>query len=128
MSKSLGNFLTIREAWERVVSPLSLRYLFLLSHYRTQANFTWEGLEAASNAYEKLKNTVSTWTRRVQVGEVDEAYKAKFVEKLENDFNTPQALAVLWTLVKDKEVTPENKFATILDFDKVLGLGLQSPV
>src|SRR3989338_2154632 len=109
MSKSRGNFLTIREAWERVVSPLSLRYLFLLSHYRTQANFTWEGLEAASNAYEKLKTPAPPGPRRVKVGEVDEAYKAKFVEKLENDFNTPQALAVLWTLVKDKEVTPENK-------------------
>ena len=128
MSKSLGNFLTIREAWERVVSPLSLRYLFLLSHYRTPASFSFEALEAAANAYEKLKNIVPTWTSDVQVGEVDEAYKAKFVEKLENDFNTPQALAILWTLVKDKEVLPENKLATIIDFDKVLGLGLQSPV
>ena len=124
MSKSLKNFITIREVFERIVSPLSLRYLFLLSHYRTTANFTWEALEAAENAYMKLKDFMSKMP--FDTGEIDQAYKAKFVEKLENDFNTPQALAVLWTLVKDKEVTPENKKATLLDFDKVLGLGFST--
>jgi len=122
MSKSTGNFFTIRDIFERGFSPLSLRYLFLLSHYRTPVNFTWEGLEAASNAYNKLKDFVSRTA--LDTGIVDQAYKAIFKEKLENDLNTPQALAVLWTLVKDKDVTPENKLATILDFDQVLGLGL----
>mgnify|MGYP003393632096 CR=1 FL=1 len=124
MSKSKNNFYTIRDVFEKGFSPLALRYLFLLSHYRTPVNFTWEALEAAQNAYEKLKKTVSTWHVDTGKGEVDEAYKAKFREKLENDLNTPQALAIVWTLVKDKEVAPENKLATLLDFDKVLGLGL----
>ncbi len=122
MSKSKGNFYTIRDIAERGYSPLSLRYLFLMSHYRTPVNFTWEALDAAQNAFEKLKRFVGPLSA---VGEVDLAYKAEFIQKLENDFNTPQALAVLWTLVKDKEVTAENKLATLLDFDKVLGLGLK---
>jgi cysteinyl-tRNA synthetase len=122
MSKSKNNFYIIRDVFERGFSPLSLRYLFLLSHYRTTVNFTWEGLEAANNAFEKLKRFVGPLSA---TGEVDEAYKAQFKEKLENDLNTAQALAVLWTLVKDKEVKPEDKLATILDFDKVLGLGLK---
>ncbi|MDO8565160.1 MAG: cysteine--tRNA ligase [bacterium] len=124
MSKSKDNFLTIRDVFKKGFPPLSLRYLFLLSHYRTPVNFTWEALEAAQNAYKKLKDFVSKGTS--DIGVVDEAYKAKFKEKLENDLNTPQALAVLWTLVKDKDVTLENKLATILDFDQVLGLGLLS--
>jgi len=121
MSKSLGNFLTIREVLEKV-SPMALRYYFLSAQYRTPMNFSWEGLEAAQNALEKLKKFSDSLIR--ENGRIDEAYKAKFMEKMENDLNTPQALAILWTLVKDKEVTPENKRATLLDFDKVLGLGL----
>lgn len=122
MSKSKNNFYTIRDVFEKGFSPLALRYLFLLSHYPTPVNFAWEALEAAQNAHEKLKKFVS---HLPSGGEVDEAYKAKFKEKLENDLNIPQALAVVWTLVKDKEVIPENKLATLLDFDQVLGLGLK---
>ena len=136
MSKSKNNFYTIRDVFERGFSPLALRYLFLLSHYRTPVNFTWEALEAANNAFEKLKRFVEGYTspnpllaqgggRDVSPGEVNQEYKNKFVEKLENDLNTPKALAVLWMLVKDKDISPENKLATILDFDKVLGLGLK---
>ncbi len=121
MSKSVGNFYTIRDVLEKGFSPLSLRYYFLLAHYRTPANFTWEALEAAQNALQKLQKLAFSLP---EGGQIDLAYKAKFVEKLENDFNTPQALATLWTLMKDKEVKPEDKKATILDFDRVLGLGL----
>lgn len=122
MSKSVGNFFTIRDVFEKGFSPLALRYLFLLSHYRTPVNFTWEALTAAHNAYEKLKKLVASLPSG---GQVDLAYQAKFREKMENDLNTPQALAVLWTLAKDKDVLPEDKLATLLDFDKVLGLGLK---
>ncbi len=122
MSKSKGNFYTIRDVLGKGFFPLSLRYLFLLSHYRTPVNFTWEALEAAQNACEKLTKLAASLP---DGGNIDQAYRAKFVEKLENDFNTPQALAVVWTLVKDKEVTPEDKKSTILEFDRVLGLGLK---
>lgn len=124
MSKSLGNFITIRGLLEKGVGPMALRYLFLLSHYRTPTNFSWEALEAAQNAYNKLKKFVSTLP---DGGKVDENYKSKFIEKLENDLNTPQALAVVWGLVKDASISPESKKATLLDFDLVLGLGLGSP-
>lgn len=123
MSKSLGNFFTIRDILEKV-SPMALRYYFLSAQYRTPMNFSWEGLEAAENAYKKLKEFMSRMP--LDTGVVDQAYKAKFVEKMENDLNTPQALAVVWTLVKDKEVTSENKLITLLDFDRVLGLGFST--
>jgi len=122
MSKSLGNFLTIREVVEKGVSPSALRYYFLTAQYRTPMDFSWEGLEAAGNAFHKLEKFVASLPRG---GVVDTLYKNKFKEKLENDFNTPQALSVVWGLIKDKEVSLEDKLATILDFDKVLGLALR---
>ena len=122
MAKSEGNFITLKALQEKGFSPLAYRYFLLMAHYRTPVTFSWEALEAASNAFEKLKRFVGPLSA---INEVDEAYKAKFKEKIENNLNTAQALAVLWTLVKDKEVTPENKLATLLDFDKVLGLGLK---
>lgn len=121
MAKSEGNILTLTELSNRQFSPLAYRYFLLLSNYRTPTNFTWEALEAAQNAFNKLKKLVDSWP---DGGKVDEAYRAKFVEKIENDLNTPQALAVLWTMVKDKEVKPEDKKATAQNFCKILGLGL----
>ncbi len=122
MAKSEGNQIILKNIEERGFSPLAYRYFLMLAHYRSKVIFSWEALEAANNAFEKLKRFVGPIPAP---GNVDLAYKAKFMEKMENDLNTPQAIAILWTLVKDKEVTPEDKLATILEFDKVLGLGLK---
>lgn len=122
MAKSEGSYIRLKDVVERGFSPLAYRYFLLMAHYRSKVVFSWEALEAANNAFEKLKRFVGPIG---DVGVVDQAYKATFMEKIENDLNTPQALAVLWTLVKDKEVASENKLATILEFDKVLGLDLK---
>ncbi len=121
IAKSDGNVIYLKEIEARGFSPFAFRYFLLNSTYRATTNFTWEALEAAQNALEKLRRFAVGKT----AGAVDEAYKAKFREKLENDLNTPQALAVLWTMLKDKEVKDEDKLATLRDFDTVLGLGLQ---
>ena len=119
MAKSDGNIITLSDLEKKGFSPLAYRYLLLLSHYRTPTTFTWEALEAANNAYQKLQRFISTLP---EGGKVNEEYNDKFKSKIENDFNTPQALAVLWTLAKDKSISDEDKRATILDFDKVLGV------
>lgn len=121
MAKSEGTGITLAELIKAGFNPLAYRYFLLLAHYRSPVTFSWEALTAAQNAFEKLKKFVE---RLDSGGTIDLAYKAKFIEKIENDLNTPQALAVVWTLVKDKDVLPNNKLATLLDFDKVLGLGL----
>ncbi|MEX0919147.1 MAG: cysteine--tRNA ligase [Parcubacteria group bacterium] len=121
MAKSEGNFLTLKALEEKGFSPLAYRYFLLMAHYRTPVNFTWEALEAAENAFNRLKRLIDTLP---DGGQVDQGYKMKFIEKIENDLNTPQALALLWTLLKDKEIKPEDKKATAQDFCKVYGLGL----
>ncbi|MEK7135485.1 MAG: cysteine--tRNA ligase [Patescibacteria group bacterium] len=121
MAKSEGTGITLKTLEEKGFSPLTYRYFLLMAQYRTPVTFTWEALEAAQNAYNKIKRLVDSWP---DGGKVDEAYKAKFVEKIENDLNTPQALAVLWTMVKDKDMKDEDKKATAQNFCSVFGLGL----
>jgi cysteinyl-tRNA synthetase len=126
MSKSLNNFLTIREIFDKEISPLALRYYFLTSHYRMPMDFSWRSLEAAGNAYRKLKETVSTWQVDTASVKLSPTYIKEFTDTLENDFNTPEALAVVWKLVKDESVYSADKRATLLDFDQVLGLDLEN--
>jgi len=123
MAKSKGNFITLQTLVEKKFSPLAFRYFLLLSHYRTSANFTWEALEAAENAYRKLKEFISTIEKTEPI-EASSLYIEEFKQTLGNDFNTPEALAVVWKLVKDDSLSPADKRATLLDFDRVLGLKL----
>lgn len=124
IAKSEGNVVYLYKIIEKGLSPLAFRYFLLLSHYKTHVNFSWEALEAAQNAHNKLKKFIGGLP---EGGFVNNVYKNKFKEKIENDLNTPQALAVVWGLVKDTTVTPKDKLATILDYDQVLGLDLVSP-
>jgi cysteinyl-tRNA synthetase len=121
IAKSEGTGITLAELKAKGFSPLAYRYLLLMTHYRSPVNFTWEALEAAQNAYTKITKQVSALP---DGGKVDEGYKAQFIEKIGNDLNTPQALALLWTMMKDKNVSPEDKKATAQDFCRVYGLGL----
>ena len=123
MAKSEGNQITLKTLVEHGSTPLAYRYFLLMAHYHTPVDFSWEALEAAQNAYQRLKKFT---TGLPVAGTINKAYKNKFTEKLENDLNTPQALAIVWGLIKDTVVSPADKLTTIIDFDKVLGLGLQS--
>ena len=121
MSKSSGNFKTIRNIIAEGVYPLALRFFFLGAHYRSPMNFNLESLESSQNAYRKLKEFFATLP---DGGKLNEQYKNEFKEVLENDLNTPEALAVVWKLVKDELVSQADKKATLTDFDRVLGFKL----
>lgn len=125
MSKSLGNFVRVADVVVKGYSPLALRYLFLTAHYRTKMNFTWKGLKAASEAYERLVKIVSgcqkgkdqsVSTRRKDLDK-------KFKKAVENDLAIPQALAVVWEMVKSS-LSDQDKLELIADWDQVLGLNL----
>ena len=61
-----------------------------------------------------------------EIGKIDTKYQQKFKEYLEDDLDTPRALSLLWDVLKDETISPADKKATILDFDKVLGLGFEN--
>lgn len=123
MSKSLKNFYTLSDIEKKGFSPLSLRYLFLTGHYRSPLNFTWESLKSSQVALKKIEKFFISLKNKK--GKIDRNYKEKFLKSLEDDLNTPKAISVLWTLIKDKKIKEEDKRETILDFDKILGLNLE---
>ncbi len=123
IAKSEGNSVYLKNIIAKGMSPLSYRYLLLTSHYRTQSNFTWEALEASQTALFKLqKHFVENLGSKN--GLVNEKYKEQFLGFINDDLNTAQALALVWTFIKDESVKKEDKRATLLDFDRVLGLRL----
>ncbi|GIK83467.1 MAG: cysteine--tRNA ligase [Patescibacteria group bacterium] len=130
MSKSLGNFFTIDDVLERGFHPMALRLLFLTAHYRSEMNFTWENLEGAQKAYEKLLKAVSMLEENSvlisQLGESAVTHVTAFFESIRNDLNTAQAVSVVWSVIKDSSVEDAEKKTILLEFDKILGLGLST--
>jgi cysteinyl-tRNA synthetase len=123
MSKSKGNVYTLRDIEDRDITPLSFRYFLLQSHYRQNANFTWEALEASQTAHARLLKQIEKF-ENVESSEADKNYLDKFKHALFEDLNTAKALALVWTLLKDKEVSEGSKKATLQIFDEVLALSL----
>jgi len=119
MGKSMGNAYTLADI-EKKFDVLALRYFYLTGHYRKQINFTWEALAAAAGALSRLKKMSADWV----VGEEGLAdYEERFKAAIEDDLNTPNALAVVWEMIKSDR--PESaKKKSLLKFDEVLGLRL----
>ncbi len=123
ISKSLGNTITLQNLAGRGISPLAYRYWLLGAHYKTPVNFTWEAVVGAQTAVEKLRNYIVDGLS-LKPGTPDAGYIQKFTSFVNDDLDTPKALALLWELIKDSGVSKENKRATLLEFDKVFGLRL----
>ena len=120
MSKSLGNFYTVQDIIEKGYDPITLRYLYLQTHYRQEMNFTFEALTAAQNALNRLRKEVSIYG---QGSDIIQEYEDQFMDAINDDLNMPKALAVLWEVIRSDKSTSE-KAATVFKFDEVLGLSL----
>jgi cysteinyl-tRNA synthetase len=121
MSKSIGNVYRLNELKDKGHDPLAYRYLLLTAHYKSTVNFTWEALGGAQAAYDKLAAFIQ---ESEGAGPVDTRYQTEFYNLIADDLNTPRALALVWQLIKDDKLSSAVKKATLLEFDKVLGLGL----
>ncbi len=144
MSKSLGNFLTVRELRKKV-NPMVLRFFMLSSHYRNPINFSEEQIEQSQKALERLNTAVDNMEDRL--ARVDEAppdreeeellgylqeSRERFIDAMDDDFNTADALAVLFELARKANTylnrsqgQKKNVLLPVLDFfretDEVLG-------
>jgi cysteinyl-tRNA synthetase len=126
MSKSLGNIYTVSDVQNKGFDPLALRYFYMTAHYRNTLNFTWGALQSADAALKKLYSLVGDY-KDSESAEVDYLYSDKFKTALNDDFNLPKALAVVWDLLKSD--LPEGvKLVTVLKFDEVLGLKIDEHV
>ncbi|MCR4721413.1 MAG: cysteine--tRNA ligase [Lachnospiraceae bacterium] len=129
MSKSKGNILTVTVLKENGYNPLAYRFFCLQSHYRKPLEFSYEALDNAVTAYDKLKKSALRCTQGEQ-GAVDEAvvkeYKDKFITALSSDINTSSALTVVYDVIK-ADCSNATKAELINSFDSVLGLDLLKP-
>jgi len=123
MAKSTGNFLKLQSLIEKNINPVAYRFWLLMANYGTKVNFVWEALEGAENALKRLFGLYKRLGKKT--GTVNEEYRKKFQEFIEDDLDTPRALSLLWDLVKDDKISDPDKKATILDFDKIFGLGFE---
>lgn len=120
MSKSLNNFYRLKDLENRGFDPLSYRYLVLSAHYRDKLNFTWESLQASQHALNHLREEIRLW-EQPKIGCAQ--FEQRFAQAANNDLNMPQAVAVMWELVRSEYPT-SSKAASILKMDKILGLDL----
>jgi cysteinyl-tRNA synthetase len=130
MAKSGENFITLQTLKTRNLNPLAYRYLLLQTHYRKQLMFSWEALGAANQGLEhlyeeaeklrKLKTKLqkNKNTKKQKHSEIEQ----KFNKAINDDLNTPLALATIWEGLKNKQLD----YQTLLKFDEVLGLELKN--
>ena len=126
MSKSKGEFLTVSLLEEKGYKPVVYRFFCLQSHYRKSLVFTWENLDNAVVAYNKLIEKIAPLTKD-SAGDIDKAeydrLMQSFKDALDNDINTAMAITVVYDVLKSK-ANAATKLALIGEFDKVLGLDL----
>lgn len=124
MAKSANNFYTLKNLIEKNINPIAYRFWLLMANYRTRVNFVWDALLGAETALKRLYDLYLEFGE--EAGNIHEEYRAKFKEYLGDDLDTPRALSLMWDVVKDENMSPADKKATILDFDKVLGFGFEN--
>ena len=137
MSKSSGSFLTLQSLIDEGFDPLDYRYFLLGGHYRSQLQFSFESLKGARNSRKSLTDKVRALAKtasnaqnnnekRTENGQLF-GYTEAFKKAIEDDLNTPRALAELWGLLREGPETAEA-LAAVFDMDRVLGLGLEGAV
>ncbi|NCN25190.1 cysteine--tRNA ligase [Candidatus Falkowbacteria bacterium CG10_big_fil_rev_8_21_14_0_10_37_14] len=123
MAKSADNFLTLDNALiKKDLSPLVYRFAALQTHYRKPMEYSEAIIANSATGLASLKSQIAVLGS--ELGQISVDWQAKFKAAISDDLNTPEALAVLYDLLKSN-LSSADKLATILDFDQVLGLSLE---
>jgi len=125
MSKSLGNTYTVAQLEERGFDPLAFRLFTFNAHYRSKLNFTWESLKSAQNSLENIRQGIIAHlngNESIDENEIQEL-KQEFVDAISDDLNIPNAMAVVWKIIKEPRKSKQFR-ELLIDFDKVLALEL----
>ncbi|MCH9812016.1 cysteine--tRNA ligase [bacterium] len=129
MSKSLGNFYTLRDLLEKGYSGREIRALFVCSHYRSQLNFTFEGLHAMRKSLARIDTFIERVESAKEGVTLDlSSFEESFKQAVFDDLNTPLASAVLFDMIRfvngkmdEEEVNGENVLEILRKWDKVFG-------
>ncbi len=124
-SKSTGNVVTLSDLEKQNYSPMHLRYLYLLTHYKKPLNFSFENLDSAKSAYERLKRKVIELRSQSHKGnDLTKSYETQFHDAIYDDLNTPLAIQIVLKMLDDSDFAPKAKLKLLEHFDEVLGLGI----
>ncbi len=125
MSKSLGNFYTLRDLLQKGYSGMQLRYLLLSTHYRTQLNFTFAGLDAAKASLMRIEDLIFR-LRGIEQTQPQiisfEKFQIQFKSALADDLNISSALAILFELVRELNVLCDEEKLGVQDAKAALNL------
>ena len=124
MAKSEGNFLTLEKFNKQYTTPLTFRFATFLTHYRKAMEYSENSMRSAERGLDSIYREVFKLDKKL--GTIIDEFKQKFFEAINNDLNMPQAIAVLQNVLKSNYKN-EDKLATVLNFDKIFGLGLDKP-
>ena len=127
MAKSGGNFITLSTLEEKGFHPLDYRYFCLGTHYRKPLMFSYEALEGARSTTKKLVEKVLDLkkSKDKENKTKQQKYLLEFTDNVNDDLNTPKALATMWDVLKDDTLSGRDKYSLVLKFDEVLGLDLK---
>ena len=130
MSRSVGNILMLSTLKERGFEPMAFRYLMLTAHYRSKLSFSEEALQAAQNALNNLRNDLAELpiieaSATVRSTEALQMHNA-FHEAINNDMDLPVAISIAREAARSTKVEPAERRRLVLDFDRVLGLQLDT--
>jgi len=126
MSKSLNNLYTLKDLEEKGYEPLVYRMFNFGSNYRAQINFTFEALDSAKIALNRLREGYLKHSEGIEEVSDEEikAYEAKFLEAINDDLNMPVAMSVVWEIIKNPKKSKKLQ-ELLLKFDEVLGFNLK---
>lgn len=124
MAKSKENFIRLKTLEDEGFSSLDYRYLCLNSHYKSQLTFSWKSLQSAKNALSHLKERINELKKDNKIKNTKNNHKKDFLEAINDDLNTPKALASLWSVIRNSKISNKEKIKLIKDFDKVFALNL----
>ena len=127
MSKSAGNVVLVSDIAERNIDPLALRLIFLQHHYRQQMNLTWGGINGAQTTLLRWRAKVAEWARSPSAA-MPEEIVTLFLERMNDDLDTPSAMNVLFAAERDESISSGAKFELFSYADRVLGLDLARDV
>ena len=133
MAKSAGNIIRVSELPEKGFEPLDFRYLALTAHYRSKLDFTEAAMHAAASGLARLRRAVAEGgPDQTDGGSVDLAaeplagYRARFAAAISEDLGIPAALAIAHGVASADDLSPAQRRALLLDFDRVFGLSLDA--
>jgi cysteinyl-tRNA synthetase len=131
MAKSAGNIIRVTDLPEKGFGPLDFRYLALTAHFRSKLDFTQAAMQAAASGLKRLRRAAGEADTGAPAPDLSAdplaGYRARFAEAIADDLATPRALAIAHEVAAADDLSPTQRRALLLDFDRVLSLDLGAP-